>query len=269
MQQQPMTQGTGGYAYQIVQEPMQVLAEAQSAFVKQQTELFEMLSGYEMPNCYDVFVKNSVGAVCHLFRAKECSGCCQRQFCNSESRAFKLRFKHVTAPGMQVADDFLDDFGVFDRPFACTCYCCDRPKMTGYYKSVENGEQFGQITEPCTYCNPLFLITTGDRTPSYQIHCDCCQCGMMCRKNICGVCSEVIFGIYPAEVTDFNSQNMVGQVKKISKGAMELFSDADSYQITFPMECSPEEKLLIIGTTMMIDYRYFEQTQNKPMQAQF
>ena len=40
----------------------------------------------------------------------------------------------------------------------------------------------------------------------------------------------------------------------------EITTDADNYEVTFPPNASPEEKLLILGATMMIDYRYYEDT---------
>jgi hypothetical protein len=35
-------------------------------------------------------------------------------------------------------------------------------------------------------------------------------------------------------------------------------TDADSYQVNFPPNASPYDKLLIIALGLMIDYQYFE-----------
>ena len=38
----------------------------------------------------------------------------------------------------------------------------------------------------------------------------------------------------------------------------EAATDADSYQVGFPQNSTPEDKLLLIGLGLMIDYQYFE-----------
>ena len=38
-----------------------------------------------------------------------------------------------------------------------------------------------------------------------------------------------------------------------------MVTSADSYQVNFPANATPNEKLLLIVTGLMIDYQYFEQ----------
>ena len=38
----------------------------------------------------------------------------------------------------------------------------------------------------------------------------------------------------------------------------EVITDADSYQVSFPKNASPNDKLLLIALGLMIDYQYFE-----------
>ena len=182
-------------------------------------------------------------------------------YCRGDAKPFQMLVKHVTNPGV-VETEFLNTFAVFDRPFKCTCCCLGRPKMKGFYKDI-NGNNFGQITEPCTYCDPLFVIKDQNKDPRFQIHADCCQCGLLCR-NSCGKCSDTVFNIFPLECNNFDSNNAIGTVKKVSGDFMkEYFTEADNYEIKFPPNASPEEKLLMIGATLMIDYRFFEDTQKE------
>jgi hypothetical protein len=82
----------------------------------------------------------------------------------------------------------------------------------------------------------------------------CYQCGFICRNTCCGKLSKVVGEIY-------NGNNMNGNligsiVKKVS--VKEFISDANSFLIDFPNDATPTDKLLILGNTLMIDYRYFE-----------
>ncbi len=48
----------------------------------------------------------------------------------------------------------------------------------------------------------------------------------------------------------------------------ELVSDATNFKIQFPQNATPEEKLLLISTTLMIDFRHFEDTPGENSQQQ-
>jgi len=170
-----------------------------------------------------------------------------------------MEVKHVTSPNV-MEPDMMENFAIFDRPYKCTCLCLERPKMKGFYKT-DNGTMFGSISEPWTCCDPLFVIKDMNKEPQFQIHADCCQCGLCCRNDVCGKCSDVLFPIYPASVTDFHPQNSIGMIKKVSGDLLkELLTDADNFEVLFPPNASPEEKLLMIGATLMIDYLFYEDT---------
>lgn len=50
----------------------------------------------------------------------------------------------------------------------------------------------------------------------------------------------------------------VGTIKKKCQGIQELVTDADTFILTFPDNASPEEKLMLIGAVLLLDYRYYE-----------
>lgn len=250
----------------VVQDPMYVLSESNICYVRQQPCMMELVSGCDTQNIYDVYCKSKDGEVLMLFKGKEYSGCCERQFCRGDSRPFKMHLKHVKNNNV-MDPDMMEDFAIFDRPFKCTCYCFERPKMKGYYKS-ENGVMFGSITEPWTCCDPMMVVKDMNKEPQFMIHADCCQCGLMC-KNSCGFCSDVKLQIYPASNTSYEPSNAIGSITKTFAGMLqEMMTDADNYEIRFPPNASAEEKLLIIGATLMIDYRYFEDTTNDQKKRQ-
>lgn len=250
-----------GVQMQLVQDPMIVLAQSNVCYIKQSMDLLEILSGCEMPNRYNVFCKNSMtGQVTYLFRCKEESDMCTRLYCRGDSRPFKMRMKHVVNP--QMDDNFMNTFATFDRPYKCTCCCLERPQLTGYYKT-EQGPKFGLIQEQCTLYDPHFDIFGLNGEKKYQVHADCCQCGLLCRGG-CGSCSQVLFPIFKSNATSFDQNSSAGMIKKVPNNLLvELLSNADNFEIDFPGDATPEEKLMLIGATLMIDYRYFEESPDK------
>lgn len=123
--------------------------------------------------------------------------------------------------------------------------------MIGYNKTLN--QKIGRVYEPFKCCDPTFQIFNGAEQHKYTIIANCCQCGFFCKK-----CAETKFDIF----STFNyseSSTPVGSIsKKFSGLIQELFTDADNFEVFFPEDATPEDKLMILGTTLMIDYRYFE-----------
>lgn len=241
-------------------DPLYILSISQAAFIKQSVEMLEVMTNNscETKNRYSVYTRDNQGVFYFLFRCKEDSGYYERYYCHGDSRPFLMKMKHVTNP--HVDDDFLNTYAVLDRPFKCTCCCYARPMMTGYFGDI-NGKQFGQIEEPCTYCDPLYLVKDSSENVKFKISADCCQYGIMCRDTCCGKCSEVEFNIFDGKTDDLDEKARCGVVRKlVSDVVKELMTDADTFEINFPQNASPEEKLLIIGAVLMIDYRFYEES---------
>jgi hypothetical protein len=129
--------------------------------------------------------------------------------------------------------------------------------MTGH----SGNSYFGKVNEPFTCCDPLFQVYDKNNQIKWKIHTECCQCGIMCR-NDCGKCQEVIFPIYSGDKTLFNPNNSEGYVKKCFNGMKEMISDADTFVLEFPVKATPEERLMLIGAVLMVDYSYYEDTGN-------
>lgn len=96
----------------------------------------------------------------------------------------------------------------------------------------------------------------------FDIHTDCCQKGIACRKFGCGKYSEVKFNIFKGNVRekDMLEENTFGNlIRRVPKNVgKSFFSDSDNFEINFPPEATAEEKLLILGSVLLIDYRFFE-----------
>ena len=122
--------------------------------------------------------------------------------------------------------------------------------------TLGDNQPFGRIKQPFTCCDPEFEIYDNTGSSRYIIHADCCQCGLLCANNFCGKLSEVRFEIYNTGARD----KPVGLIYKKSANMSELVTSADSYQINFPPQATPQDKLLLIVAGLMIDYQYFEES---------
>ena len=54
------------------------------------------------------------------------------------------------------------------------------------------------------------------------------------------------------------NRSIVGSIKKLSANIGEFFTKADSFQVNFPANATPNDKLLLIIAGLMIDYQNFE-----------
>ena len=70
----------------------------------------------------------------------------------------------------------------------------------------------------------------------------------------------VPFHIYPASQDDTGGDApFVGKILKKPKSAMvEVFTDADAFELSFPKSSTVAERGLIIGTSLLLNAVFFE-----------
>ena len=183
------------------------------------------------------------------------SGCCERQYCRGDMRPFQMNVLHLQ--GAIFDSHFADNlFCTFDKPYKLSCLCCCRPEVISYYGNKESSKSFGKIDFPWTCCDPIFQVKDNSGALKYSITTDCCTCGFLCG-NSCGCFSPVTMQIHKGEIGD--PSQAVGQMVKHAMGFATLVSDADNYEIVFPKDASPEDKMNLIGAALLIDYSLFEE----------
>jgi hypothetical protein len=238
----------GGIQYNFVEDPLIELANSVGAVIYQQINMMEIISGYKLPNTYHVLVQDSNGQYKYLFKGNEKKGKideCQCYCCFF----FKIFIKHIKNQEM-FNQNFENYFATIEKPYICTCCCCGRPYMECNYG---DGTKIGKVIEAYTCCDPKFCIYDENNKIKYSINCDCCQSSFCCRhSNLEGRFSECLF-----EICEENG-NVDGYIKRLPSQGLQMFSNSDSYYIKFPNNASPLDKLLIIFTTILIDYQYFE-----------
>lgn len=114
-------------------------------------------------------------------------------------------------------------------------------------------------------CVPMFTINSPGGQPIYKIHPPTC-CGGCCinccaEGNPCGKgCCKVGFNVFPADQakTDGDAQ-FVGRILKKPKSlGVEIFTDADAFDVTFPDNATAQEKGLLMGSAIFINANFFE-----------
>ena len=230
---------------------MEKINKANQMVIKQEIEIGEVITGCETKNRYNIYLIDSNNEKNLIFKCKEISSCLMRNCCPGSTRSFKMKVIQTLSNNLY-GSSYNNPYLIFEKPFKCTCCCLARPYMKGTL--MENKMNLGFISEICTILNPTFEIYDRNNVRKFIIKIPCYQCGFICRNTCCGKLSKVVGEIY-------NGNNMNGNligsiVKKVS--VKEFISDANSFLIDFPNDATPTDKLLILGNTLMIDYRYFE-----------
>jgi hypothetical protein len=255
----------GGIEANYCEDPLQILSNVNRAYIFQELEVWEQVTGCEQKNNYNVCVVDPITQMqYYLFRCKEDSSFCQRFCCSGASRAFSMRCKHIAADNA-FGEGYNNYFAELLRPFKCTCCCCARPEVSCALK--EGNINLGTIKEPCTLCSPVLEIygpgDLGNKDISlrYTVLIDCCQVSYMSSSCKCGKCQELECNIYEGKDSGMNRK--VGRI--IKKVTMEeFFSKSNTFAIDFPENATSLDRLLIIFAGLFIDYRLFEDDVEAP-----
>lgn len=235
-------------------DPMTELANSSGAVIRQEPEILEAVTGCEMQNRYHVFLETMEGLK-YAFKCNERSGSCARCCCSPTCRPLELYIRHIISLDYyQKSENFAKIFVRVDKPCEMGCCCLCRPHMD--VRLADNNRLLGKIREPCTCCDYDTEIYDAIGNLKYEITGDCCQFGLCCGPDVEKLAS-IKFDI-------LQNGHLVGSMKKLSSSFGEFFTKADSYQISFPPNATPEEKMLFIISGLMIDYQFFENNDSSP-----
>ena len=238
----------GGMQFIYVEDPMAELASCPSLLIRQEPEFLEKLTGCEMPNVYHVFGNSPLGFR-YLFKCIEKSNCCARKFCNSNQRPLDLDIIHCNSYD-QLGMNYTTPFATMQKPFMCTFYCLCRPEINVVLNST--GQPVGKVKHVCTFCDPTFEVYNNTTGLKYIVTANCCQCALRCP----GWLGKTARGIF--DIIDIGTNQVVGQITREPADMSELVTDADTYAVNFPPTADVNDKLLIMGLALLIDYQFFE-----------
>ncbi|KAH8286123.1 hypothetical protein KR054_003037, partial [Drosophila jambulina] len=208
---------------------LEYLTAVDQLLVKQKVELIEAFTGLEGNNRYSV--KNALGQ--KVFLAVENTSCCTRNCCGSD-RPFNMKVYEAHSK---------EEVLQLQRPAACSCclFCCclDRIEI-----SDPQGNVIGSIKEECTICKPSFRILDHNGDLVLRIE------GPFWT---CSTCGNIEF-----QVVSLNGEN-IGKISKQWSGlAREVYTKADNFGISFPLELDVRLKAILLGATFLIDFMFYE-----------
>ncbi|KAI2492002.1 phospholipid scramblase [Fragilaria crotonensis] len=190
-----------------------------------------------------------------IAHALEDADCCCR-LCCSQIHPFTMVVKEANTEAEMIT---------VDRPFRCSfgsCKCCCYQEAT----VTSGGQELGSMKEDCFLCVPSFKIMAPDGNPIYMVHpptccCGCCVNGCTEGNPCCGRgCCKVPFHVFPAsqDETDGDAP-YVGKILKAPKSiSVEVFTEANAFDVTFPTGATPQEKGLLMGSAIFISANFFE-----------
>ncbi|GAB1601499.1 phospholipid scramblase 1-like [Argonauta hians] len=219
---------------------LEYLTMIDQLLMKQKVELLEAVTSFECANKYALL--NSVGQ--QIYFAGEESDVCARQCC-AGARGFVM---HIT-------DNMGQEVIRVNREFKCwagCCWCADSDSCA-YDLTVEApvGQAIGKVRQTSSYFRPKYSVTTMDDDVLFRIIGPTCVCDGPCFTN------DQVFKIY-----DRDESQQMGTISKQYAGFVnELFTSADNFAVTFPMNLDVKKKATLIGALFLIDFMFFERSE--------
>jgi len=192
----------------------------------------------------------------HVMTAKEESTFCCR-FCCMNMREFNMK---VTAE-VQGSDP---EVYRFFRPFKCTLLCCcflinpqEIKVSRGDGTEIGSAKQDWRCVDAClgkTY----WKVEDKDGKDLYIIEDNhCCNANCFAPSLCCKVRNMDIY--------DDKQENKIGAIQNIFpdctfKNLLRICSQTDSYKLVFPTGATPDQKALLLGQLMLIEYVMFEKS---------
>lgn len=235
------------------------LIDVAELIIKQESNIIEALIGCQEPNSYSIYARLPNGELYPIYQCKEFSGCAMRVLCPVNCRGFTMKMKLVNKDqenhkDKNNDDNFNNSLININKECRCPFLCLVRPEMT---VNLIKGETYiGTVEHTFSFCDPCFTIYNENEEQVKYIEADCCQCGYICRNNSIGKTDNAHFLIY-------NPDDKSKPIGDICKKTESVFSIADSYSVTYPVDIPPEEKILLSIVAILIDYQYYERNTSK------
>ncbi|CAI5439931.1 unnamed protein product [Caenorhabditis angaria] len=210
--------------------------------VKQIKELLEIMTDWETKNRY--VLRNANGQ--QAYYAFEESSCCERQCCGYQRGFIMHIVDNFKREVLTITREFKFCGGGCGGCFACIGCCQQEAKIISPAHGV-----LGEIRQRGACMASCFDVLDADGNVILKIDGPCC-CNMI-------GCNDKEFPIKT------NGGETIGAITKKWGGCVrEAFTDADIFQVNFPMDLDVKIKGVLLGATFLIDFMEFEQkSQNR------
>ncbi|KAF7643245.1 hypothetical protein LDENG_00242860 [Lucifuga dentata] len=210
---------------------LEYLTQIDQLLVHQKVNMAELALQWEMSNAYTV--KNNMGQ--QVFVAAEENDMFTLQACGP-NRPFIIHLH----------DNLGREILTLTRPLRCGS-CCFPCCLQELEVQSPPGNPIGYVKQDWHPVLPKFTALNERMEPQLKVKGQCCDCTCM---------SDVVF-----EVTSLDESAVVGQICRQWGGILqEVFTDADNFGISFPMDLDVKMKAVMLGACFLIDFMFFERS---------
>ncbi|XP_067939521.1 phospholipid scramblase 1-like [Watersipora subatra] len=208
---------------------LEYLASVDCFHIRQQVELLEAFTGFEQANKYEIL--NSINQ--RVYFAVERTDCCTRNCCGNK-RPFEISLYDAYQREVLKLKRYL-------RADSCFCPCCLQ-KMEVFTASEQ---MLGCVKQTWSVCKPHYNIRDSQENVVMTMQ-------GPCFTSSC--CGDVNF-----EILDKTGTTRLGLLTKQFSGVIrEVFTDADHFMISFPIDLDVATKATLLGAAFLVDFMFFE-----------
>lgn len=212
----------------------------------QKAECIEFLYPKCIPNRYEVVYPN--GQLMYDFKEK--SDFCERYWCHP-IRGFEMNITNVTSANNRTSVIMQGNKNC-SIPFMYCCGC-GKPTFSIDVKSpigFRIGKaKLGYDNICCYLCENRIDIFDNSNNIRYIIKPSCLCLGVYCHHYV--KCCDFEYKIMQ------DGQTVGTIIKDTCNDAVTFFTKADNYLINFPLNATPQDKMLLICGAILIDYLSF------------
>ena len=222
-------------------------------FIRQHFEVLDIVTGCADPNKYVISELNDNQLV--LLEARELNEWCERVYAPSPCRSLNI----IITKGKREEANEGQAVLKFVKNNSCTCCTFGRPSLEVFLTENNEKENLGRVTQAYTFCGGLlFEIFDSEGTKIYTLDAECLQPGLVC-KCPCEMCQSVTF-----ELTTVAGQQKEAPLTKLGTTfCQNLCSRVDNFKLPFPPKATWQQKALLLGCVIMVDYMEFEKDNMK------
>lgn len=140
--------------------------------------------------------------------------------------------------------------------------CCpfNRPFMKIMNVEESTEKYLGQVINPCLLCGVGLNVLNYTNEEIYEIKGSSCQLGICCSGFPCAPCQQAKF-----QISDRHGKVVGSLEKKAPKSLKQKPSFEDgSLILSFPHMATKEDKALLISTSLLMQFMYFESGPSEP-----
>ena len=200
-----------------------------------------------------------------LYELIEASDCMQRCCCY-KCHAFKMEITNVTSDRNNKKSVVMEGDKACNLGIIGNCCGCGKPEFKVQVKSPQQfvlGKAMLNYSSCCCACCSSSIDVIGNSNEvKYKLKGNCC-CPVGCYyDNVVTRCCSCSYKVLPGtgekQAKEEKEEKETGVVtKKCCNSCITCCTKATNYNIAFPKDASPEEKMLIIIGSILLDYNSY------------